>query len=438
MLAAAGDAPHRAWEVILVAAGAAPCRAWETDRILSVFETCGPSMIPGSCLVWGSEILYPAGSWNESDIPFMLWARCFSEECSSRFQGEKVKTIEDPSRFCPGYVGPSKVMYGTQAAAACPDVACEGSLELFVGRQPQSAAAIAGALVGLLALVGMFDVAWCIYCAFVVCFSGVKYDHGAGALGITTTKGETDRSPLAAAVASAGTAAASGTEMCSSKHGGHSGYQVMTISLEGKTRMVPVYSGGLVSDLHEAIAVTMGVPTACFYLTVGSKILQSDWSLEEAGISMDSVVRTRGRVKGGMQFADGEFGQWNCTNPQCRATKCWWTKSRCYRCGAPNGYGQTLLQQQQPTPNPPSRPPYPPPGWQPREQAYPGRTTQVNLSPCPTTSKKVSQAARKAAANAGTGFPTPAPLSKVQALELLKGDLDSELFLGVADQVTQA
>ena len=52
----------------------------------------------------------------------------------------------------------------------------------------------------------------------------------------------------------------------------------------------------------------------------------------------------------------------------------------------------------------------------------------MNLSSCPTTSKKASQAARKAAA-ATLGFPTPVPLSKVQALELLKGDLDRELYL---------
>ena len=78
---------------------------------------------------------------------------------------------------------------------------------------------------------------------------------------------------------------------------------------------------------------------------------------------------------------------------------------------------------------------YPPPGWQPREQSHPGRTMQMNLSSCPTTSKKASQAARKAAA-ATMGFPTPV-LSKVQALELLKGDLDGELYLELQSQLAK-
>ena len=48
----------------------------------------------------------------------------------------------------------------------------------------------------------------------------------------------------------------------------------------------------------------------------------------------------------------------------------------------------------------------------------------------PTMSKKAAKAARReAAATAASGFPTPVPLTKVQALELLKGDLDGELFL---------
>ena len=48
----------------------------------------------------------------------------------------------------------------------------------------------------------------------------------------------------------------------------------------------------------------------------------------------------------------------------------------------------------------------------------------------PTMSKKAAKAARREmVASAASGFPTPVPLTKVQALELLKGDLDGELFL---------
>ena len=191
----------------------------------------------------------------------------------------------------------------------------------------------------------------------------------------------------------------------------------------------------MVAELHEAVGIVLGLPTSCFYLSIGGNILQNEWTLDEAGVNVESVVRARGWVKGGMQFQEGigggDFGQWNCTNPQCRATKCWPTKSRCYRCGAPKGFGVT--SQQLFTPNPPARPPYPPPGWQPREQSHLRRTMQMNLGSCPTSSKK---AARKAAASA-MRFPTPVPLSKVQALELLKGDLDGKLYLELQSRLAK-
>ena len=49
--------------------------------------------------------------------------------------------------------------------------------------------------------------------------------------------------------------------------------------------------------------------------------------------------------------------------------------------------------------------------------------------PPPPPPKAAKAARREAAATAASGFPTPVPLTKVQALELLKGDLDGELFL---------
>ena len=56
--------------------------------------------------------------------------------------------------------------------------------------------------------------------------------------------------------------------------------------------------------------------------------------------------------------------------------------------------------------------------------------TRVGLLILLPMSKNAAKAARReAAASAASGFPTPVPLTKVQALELLKGDLDGELFL---------
>ena len=46
------------------------------------------------------------------------------------------------------------------------------------------------------------------------------------------------------------------------------------------------------------------------------------------------------------------------------------TKSKCFRCGAPRGYGLTQAR---------SRPPYPPPGWQPREQ-HPSREACTSVT----------------------------------------------------------
>ena len=56
----------------------------------------------------------------------------------------------------------------------------------------------------------------------------------------------------------------------------------------------------------------------------------------------------------------------------------------------------------------------------------------------PTMSKKAAKAARReAAATAASGFPAPVPLTKEQALELLKRDLDGELFLGLQTRLAK-
>ena len=56
----------------------------------------------------------------------------------------------------------------------------------------------------------------------------------------------------------------------------------------------------------------------------------------------------------------------------------------------------------------------------------------------PTMSKKAAKAARReAVASAASGFPTLVPLTKVQALDLLIGDLDGELFLELQSRRTK-
>ena len=142
----------------LAAAGAAPCWALETDRILFESEfgglcpcssswVSGPGMgVPLDCLV------SPCASgvfWIETD--FHVFSMMFLlDDCSSCFQGERIKLIEALSLLTDGYVFSSQVMYGIQEeAAASLLVAFAGLLVLFVGWQPQPAACT---MVGMLAL----------------------------------------------------------------------------------------------------------------------------------------------------------------------------------------------------------------------------------------------------------------------------------------------
>ena len=67
----------------------------------------------------------------------------------------------------------------------------------------------------------------------------------------------------------------------------------MVVSLEMKTVMIPAHPWGLVAELHDAVGVVLELPTSCFYLTIGGEILQNEWTLDEAGANMESVVRAR-------------------------------------------------------------------------------------------------------------------------------------------------
>ena len=139
---------------------------------MGMLSICPVSPWIGVCL---SEFHSPDGFWNESDSLTVFCVLCLSEDCSSRFKGERVKITEDSSLVFAGYVGPSQVMYGIQAAAAaCPFVACAGPRELFVGWQPQSAARTLRAQIGLLAFVGVLHMAWHFSCALVFHFSVIE------------------------------------------------------------------------------------------------------------------------------------------------------------------------------------------------------------------------------------------------------------------------
>ena len=92
----------------------------------------------------------------------------------------------------------------------------------------------------------------------------------------------------------------------------------------------------------------------------------------------------------------GDFRLWTCTNPQCRANKCWPTRSISLRCGAPRGFGA------EPQPQ----------GGRPENnitQGVPHRFQPALLPRC--QQKRLRQ-------HATARFPTPVPLSKVQLARL--------------------
>ena len=123
--------------------------------------------------------------------------------------------------------------------------------------------------------------------------------------------------------------------------------QAMIISLSGKTLMIDAIPDAPVLLLVEDVAKMLG------YLTVGSRVLRDCVSLAAEGVGSDSVIRVCARMREGMQPVNGgfggggfggrgDFGQWTCTNPQCRANRCWPTKSKCFRC-AHTGSGKASL-----------------------------------------------------------------------------------------------
>ena len=197
--------------------------------------------------------------------------------------------------------------------------------------------------------------------------------------------------------------------------------QLMIVSLTGKTRIVMVDTCTSVLTLHDVVADELGLPGTCIHMTVGATVFTGVSSLEEAGVGANTVVRVRARIPGGTQpaRAGGDFEQWTCTNPQCGANKCWPTRSRCSRCGAPRGFGVDSQPSQDP--GRPSSPPPFPPLPSPASSAGPGHHPSHDVSKSCTGSP---QGCRRSSSR----LPSCCPRSKVQALELLKGDLECEFF----------
>ena len=196
-------------------------------------------------------------------------------------------------------------------------------------------------------------------------------------------------------------------------------FQLMVVTLTGRTLLISVHDDWTVHDLSLRLEKDTGIPCDTFFLTHGPRVLDPG-SLGEMALSSSSVLRMRGRVRGGGPQGGPHGvpsipGEWTCGF--CHTPKCWPVRTRCYRCGMPrNGAPSHPI----PSYPDPGRPPYPPPGW-PREQNALGRSPlpgPTGIAPT-ISARKMSQAARKAANKA-----QPAQVSKLQALELLKDELD--------------
>ena len=209
-------------------------------------------------------------------------------------------------------------------------------------------------------------------------------------------------------------------------------FQLMVVTLTGRTLMISVLDDWTVHDLSLRLEKDTGIPRDAFFLTHGPRVLVPGL-LREMALSSSSVLRMRGRVRGGGPHGGPHGvpsipGEWTCGN--CGATKCWPVRTRCYRCGmARNGAPSHPI----PGYPDPGRPPYPPPGW-PREQNALGRSPlpgPTGIAPT-ISARKMSQAARKAANRA-----QPAQVSKLQALELLKDELDIAVVESLQARLSQ-
>ena len=182
--------------------------------------------------------------------------------------------------------------------------------------------------------------------------------------------------------------------------------------------MVKANAGASVLTLHDAVTDVLALPGACFCTTVGLGVLLSESSLAEAGVNANSVVRDRAWI------LRGRFLVVDLHKPAVWRNKCWPMRSRCFRCGSPKCFGG---EPQRPNSQDLGRPPYPPPGWQAREQTHPGSVTAVATDLSTTTSKKRHRQHMRMQLRPRQDFLLLSHSPRCRRWELLKGDIDGDL-----------
>ena len=87
-------------------------------------------------------------------------------------------------------------------------------------------------------------------------------------------------------------------------------------------------------DLEHLIQEVVCLPKGLFFLTLSGKLLDAN---RMQSLVRDVSVRVNFRLQGGMMRVPKDSpGQWTCD--YCGITRCWATRSTCFRCGEARGH----------------------------------------------------------------------------------------------------
>ena len=111
----------------------------------------------------------------------------------------------------------------------------------------------------------------------------------------------------------------------------------------GKTCVFVISADMTIEDLEHSIQEVMCLPEGLFFLTLSGKLLDAN---RMQYLVRDVSVRVNFRLRGGMMRVPKDSpGQWTCD--YCRITRCWATRSTCYRCGEARGHTEDLQRHYQ-------------------------------------------------------------------------------------------
>ena len=106
----------------------------------------------------------------------------------------------------------------------------------------------------------------------------------------------------------------------------------------GNTIVVMISPQMDLEDFVEKVQTKIGLSSETFFLSSLGRMLDS---VRMKDLTRDSSVRVNFRLRGGMMRVPRDSpGQWTCD--YCGITRCWATRSTCYRCGEARGHTEEL------------------------------------------------------------------------------------------------